>query len=768
VQRKLKADSKQARKSWPGTPARRPMLAYALLLIAGPLLALEPEQPQPWRLCPTWPPERPPETVGPAPTADTPVDIEADEMEGVAEESFIYRGDVILRQGTRRLRADELLYFPDTQQAQVRGDVEFIQNDLSFTGNEASFDLDNDSGVFDQAGFRLLDRHARGEAKRLTRLDEDTTLLEDLLYTTCPDDSRDWALNARRMRLDHEAGRGTASHMWLEFKRVPFFYSPWMSFPLDDRRKTGLLFPDFGRSGLHGTELSLPWYWNIAPNMDATLTPYYRSYRGTQLYTETRYLTRSTSGRLQADYHPDDRIFGDDRYYLSYRQSTRLPARWRLNVNLQQVSDTDYFIDLDDSPGARTRTHLPQSLTISQNTDWYRFQSRFRIFQTIDDELDESRLPYRELPDMRLNSNLPLGQSGLHAELANRFTRFERADSIDANRLHLHPRLTGRFGTPGWFLQPSLGAQYTRYDLSNPTGETLSSGTADIGPGQNLTLTRSAPIFSLDSGLVLERPFANSVNLRQTLEPRLFYLYVPYRDQSDFPRFDTREMDFTFASLFMEDRFIGPDRLGDANQVGMALTSRILDSRSGRSLVSGSLGQIHHFDDRQVQLRADEPVTRLRSELVGELQVAPSEAFSARTTVLWDPEDRQTQRSAIQFQYRPEPRKVVNLGYRNRRDRLDQADVSFAWPLTDRIRVFGRWNHSLQDDETLDRFAGLEYESCCWAIRLTSRRHVYNRDGDVDRSFMIQLELKGLGGVGQAVDEFLGEGIMGYGYRDYD
>ncbi|MDQ2068769.1 LPS-assembly protein LptD [Natronospira bacteriovora] len=744
------------------------LLLVLLLPATTPAMTLEREEPQPWRLCPAWPPERPPETIGPPPTAETPVDIEADEMDGVLEEYFVYRGDVILRQGTRQLRAEELLYLPQTQEARVRGDVSFLQNDLAFSGVEASFDLGNDSGVFDQAGFRLLDRHARGEAGQLVRQDENTTLLEDLFYTTCPDDNRDWALNARRMHMDHDSGRGVARHLWLEFKGVPFFYSPWLSFPLDDRRKSGFLFPDFGRSERHGTEIALPFYWNIHPQLDSLLTPHHRSERGTQLYTETRYLTRSTRGSLQADYLPDDSVFGDDRYYLQYRQSTRLPANWRVAANIQRVSDTEYFLDLDDSPGARSRTHLPQSLTISQNTDWYRFQSRFRIFQTIDDAIEDSRLPYRELPDMRLDSDLPIGGSGFHAELGNRFTRFERADSLEADRLHLHPRITGRFGTPGWFVQPSIGGQYTRYDLNNPTAETRRNSGAELEPGEDRTLTRSAPVFSLDSGLILERPFADSLHLRQTLEPRLFYLYVPYRDQSAFPRFDTREMDFTFASLFMEDRFIGPDRLGDANQVGVALTSRVLDSRSGRSLLTGSLGQIHHFDDREVGLGSGDPVTTQRSELVGEVQLAPTEAFSARTTVLWDPEDRQTQRSAIQFQYRPEARKVLNLGYRNRRDRLDQVDFSFAWPITDRIRAFGRWNHSLQDDETLERFGGLEYESCCWALRFTTRRHIYNRDGDVDRSFMIQLELKGLGGVGQTVDDFLDESIMGYGYRDYD
>lgn len=754
-------------------PVQRPsgwlLVLVPVLCWTGATAQTAPEAADQWGLCPAWPPEQPPETVGPPPDGDTPVDITADWMDGAYDGATLYRGDVLLSQGSRRMQADELRYTPDSGEARLSGDVSFLQNDLALFGETARFQVDEDSGYFEDGEFRLLDRHARGSATRIQRQGPERTLLEDMMYTTCPVGSRAWELHAADMDLDHEEGVGTARHMRLDFMRVPIFYTPWLSFPLDDRRKSGFLFPDFGNSGRQGTEVVLPWYWNIAPNLDMTLTPHYRGKRGTQLGTETRYLTRNTGGTLVADYLPDDKKTGDDRYYYSFKQGARLPADFQLSTNIQEVSDPDYFIDLGGEPGARTHTHLPQTATLSQSTQWYRFQSRFRIFQTIDESIEDNRLPYRELPDMRLDSTLPLGRSPFTLELGNRFTRFEREDSIEADRLHLHPRLTARFGTPGWFIQPSVGAQYTRYDLDNAaldaSGENLV-----FAPGESRTATRSAPIYSLDAGMIFERPFAGSDNLIQTLEPRLFYLNVPFRDQSRLPRFDTREMDFTFASLFMEDRFIGPDRLGDANRVGVALTSGILDTRSGRNLVSGSLGQIHHFEDRQVELAGGptEPAVRDRSELVGEVQLAPTDEFSARTTVLWDPEDRQTTRSAIQFQYRPDPRKVLNIGYRNRRDRLDQADISFAWPVTDRVRVFGRWNHSLRDEETLDRFAGLEYESCCWAIRLTTRRYIFNREGDADRSFMIQLELKGLGGVGNPVQSLFEEGIMGYGYRDYE
>lgn len=758
-----------AGQSTPCRFARRLTLLAMLLTGAATAQTGASERPEPWRMCPNWPPPTSENRNQALPDKNTPVDILSNHMHGERGEPSRFQGDVRLNQGSRRMRAEELMFWPGESRARLSGDVSFLQTDLALFGETATYDLDADRGEFIDGEFRLIDRHARGNANRIQRQGRERTLLEDMMYTTCPVGSRAWELHAAEMDMDHEAGIGVARHMRLDFMRVPIFYTPWLSFPLDDRRMTGFLFPDIGSSSRNGTEIMLPWYWNIAPNLDMTLIPHYRGKRGTQLGVETRFLTGSTEGTLLTEYLPDDDKYGDDRYYVSYKQSTTLPARFQLNTNIQEVSDPDYFIDLGGGPGARTQTHLPQSLTLSQNTEWYRFQSRFRVFQTIDDELDDSRLPYRELPDMQLDSTLPFGDSPLFLELGNRYTRFRRADSIEADRLHLHPRLTARFGTPGWFIQPSVGAQYTRFEMDNaaldPAGENLV-----YSAGDTRTATRSAPVYSLDAGMIFERPFANSNHLIQTLEPRLFYLRVPYRDQSLLPRFDTREIDFTFASLFMEDRFIGPDRLGDANRLAVALSSSILDTRSGQSLVTGSLGQIRHFEDRRVQLAGGpaDPEIAERSELVGELQLTPNESFTARTTLLWDPEDRQTTRSAIQFQYRPEPRKVFNIGYRNRRDRLDQADVSFAWPVTDRIRVFGRWNHSLRDDETLDRFGGLEYESCCWAIRFTTRRYVYNREGDVDRNFMIQLELKGLGGVGNPVDELFRDGIMGYGYRDYE
>lgn len=742
-------------------------LLAGLLLFGGGTTLQAQEEPDPWRLCPDWPPTTPEEIVGPPPDASTPVDIRAWNFAGESDLFHVFSGDVHLDQRSRHVWADELIYLPAQNRAAASGNVRMLQADTDFTGARAWLDLDADRGQLDDAGYRLLDRHARGSAERVERHGPHATDLSGLTFTTCAEGRNDWMLAADRMELDHERGRGTARNVAMRIKGVPVMYVPWMSFPIDERRKTGLLFPDIGRSSRQGYELALPWYWNIAPNQDATITPHHRTRRGTQLRTEYRYKTRSTDGQLRAEYHPSDRIFGEDRHYTRYRQSTDLPRDWDLSINLQRASDPDYFLDLSDSAGASRQRELTQSIGLSRSGDWYRFRTRARAFQILEPDLPPERESYRELPITSFDTSLPLGDSDWHYDSHNQIAHFTRDESLDAVRLHSEHWATRRYGTPGWYLQPRIGYQYTDYRLRDAALDPEGVEPAFFEEGSSARLDRSAPVFSLDSGLTLERSFAGTDRLVQTLEPRLFYLYVPAREQSDIPDFDTREMDFNFASMFMEDRFIGPDRLGDANRVAGALTSRILDRRDGRTLLSGSLGQIRHFSDREVQLGGTTVDDQPRSELIGEIEASPTDALSSRLTALWDPDARQTTRGAIQLQYRPEPRKVFNFGYRNRRNGLDQADVSFAWPLTSRIRAFGRMSHSLRDDETLDRHAGLEYESCCWAFRFTNRRYVFDREGSVDRALMVQFQFRGLGGVGQPVEEFLGEGISGYDYREH-
>jgi LPS-assembly protein len=726
-----------------------------------------------WLLCPAWPPERPPGTDGPPPDADTPIDIDAPWMDGEIDGLFSFSGGVNLRQGSRLLQAESLHYDAASGQVGASGDVRFAQSDIELRGAQASFDLDADIGSFEDGSYRLIDRHARGSAARIEREGPELTRLENLLFTTCPEGRRDWELTASRMRLDHGEGVGTARNVLLRFYRVPLFYSPWISFPLDEERKTGFLAPDIGKSSRRGYELAVPWYWNIAPNMDATLTPYFMSLRGTGLDTEYRFMTRRSTGEFKLEYLPDDDIFGDNRHYASYRQRSRLPAGWRLDVNLQEVSDEDYFFDLGNTLSMSSRTHLPQRITLSKSGEFYRFRTRFEAYQTVDPTIAEANRPYRKLPEVDFRSSMPIGQTDLNFQFDADATSFDRRDRLTGERYNFHPRVRGRFGTPGWFLAPSLGVQHTRYELRDAAIPDA-GGQVRFEEGGQVSLSRTAPIFSLDSGMIFERPLRGSDTRIQTLEPRAFYLYIPHRDQTTFPRFDTRALDFNFNRLFMEDRFIGADRLGDANQLTTAITSRALDRASGRTLASISLGQIHYFDDRRVQLRPDDPETGPRSELVAEMSLSPTPAWNNSLTALWDPEDRQTTRGAVQFQYRPADRTVVNLGYRYQREReerprrnpRDQADVSMAWPLTSRIRAFGRWNYSFEDEETLERFAGIEYGSCCWALRAIARRYVYNREGDIDRTIMIQLELRGLAGLGRPADQFLSEGILGYDRRE--
>jgi LPS-assembly protein len=700
------------------------------------------------RLCPPPPPDLLPPPAG---SADERIHLDAAQSEIDRDGTTRMSGGVTARQGERTMRTERLEYSRERGALKADGGIVFRDPRVTIEAPRAEVDLDADTGVFPDASFRLHERYARGTAAEARRLDANRSRLTDVFITTCPEGDDDWKLSAERIDFDHANGIGAGRDVWLRFMGVPLFYTPYISFPIDDRRMSGFLPPEIGTTDRSGAEFVQPYYWNIAPNYDATLTLHPTSKRGLILENEFRYLWGRGTGHVELDALPDDRLREETRGRLRLKDDTRLGGGWRTELEANAVSDPSWFEDLGSSLTATTQTHLEQRFDLVHSGIDHAFRAGLLGYQITDPTVASIDHPYDKLPALSLSALDAGGPLGLHYELSAELVNFHHDERVRGIRTDVKPRAWLPLRGAGWYVTPSAALRYTHYSLSND-------------PAFDEAIARSLPVYSVDAGLVFERDVDWGGDYRQTLEPRVYYLYVPYRDQSGIPLFDTTIPDVSLYQLFRDNRFIGADRVGDAHQLSAALSSRLIDPRNGRVLLTGSIGQITYFNDRRVTLAGPADTTG-RSELIAELGTDPTRALSLTTALVYDPLNKETDRSAVQLRWQPEPRQALNLSYRFRRDAIEQTDLAFAWPVAPRWRVVGRWNYSLQDRQSLESFGGIEYETCCWTVRLVSRRYIFNRAGEFDRTLFLQLELKGLASIGKSTDALLQRGIPGYGTR---
>ncbi|MEE8624143.1 MAG: LPS assembly protein LptD, partial [Acidiferrobacterales bacterium] len=570
--------------------------------------------------------------------------------------------------------------------------------------------------------------------------------LKDVRYTTCPKSQEDWYLRLGDLKIDKNRKVGSTHNATIKFKRVPIFYWPYLRFPVSDERLSGFLMPEFGRSDKLGTELSVPYYWNIAPNFDTTITPRVLSKRGLQIRNEFRYLGRPLNGRLDFAFLEDDDETGEDRWAGHYLHRQTLGRGWSAAVDYAKVSDDDYLDDFGNKLSIASLTHLRQEANIGYNGTVWDFGTRAQSFQTIDDTIALADRPYDLLPQLSLSARPAITPGRLHPELDSELTNFERDNSLTGGRLNLRPAVSLPFRNSYGFITPKLSVTHIAYDL-----DVL--GTTDDKPDVTV------PTFSLDSGLFFERPMRmRNGAFIHTLEPRLFYLKIPEEDQDTLPDFDTSLPDLTFANLFRENRFVGGDRVGDTDQVTLALTTRVIGANDGIERLRVSLGQIFFFEDREVNLPPGID-TSDESDIILDLTARLAERWATRAFLQRDQEIGQTQRSELFFQYQPAPDKIVNFSQRFDRDEFKQVDVSVRWPLKPRWTVQAGTSYSLDDNTNLDSHAGLQYRSCCWGIRFFARRRIDSNDEQVN-SIQLQLTLNGLGEWGSAPDNPLDESVF--------
>ena len=658
-------------------------------------------------------------------------------------------GNVQIRMGQRLLLADQARIDAEQRSVELRGQVEYLDPQMRVRGQGGSFQ-EGGTGNFQGAEFELLDSSVRGSAQNASVTQAGIINLEGVRYTACPPGNEDWNLAAGQIEIDQKNLIGTGRDVRIEFLGMPVFYTPWISFPVGDQRKSGLLFPTVGSGSRTGTQVAVPYYWNLAPNYDATLTTRWYSSRGVRLDPELRYLSERSRSQLNAEYLFHDQETGESRSVVDWRHVTRFAPRTRLLIDATNVSDNDYFEDFGVGFEGTSVSFVNRYVDLRHDTAAWTFNARAQGYQVIDNALADEDEPYRIVPQLSALGRWRDFAGGLSGTVFAEATNFQRDLGPQGTRLDAEPALEWRIDRNGAFFAAGAAYRYTQYLLE------------DVAPGADDSPDRALPSASLDAGFMMERTAGSKGNRVQTLEPRLLYLYVPYQNQDDLPVFDTGIPDLNLVQLFRTNRYVGPDRVGDANQVSLGVTTRLLDASRGRQYLSATLGQAFYIEDPRVTLPGEPVRDRSSSDVVAELELAAFKNWNARFAYQWNPDQTQGERTETFVQYNPAPGRVINAGYRFRRDLLEQVDVSGAWPINNQWRGFARWVYSLQEEKTLDQFLGFEYSSCCWAVRLITRRFISSRTGAAETSFGLQLELKGLSSVGVDNEAFLREAIRGY------
>jgi len=648
-----------------------------------------------------------------------------------------FSGGVVLQRGAQRLETEGATWDRDAGRVIAVKGARFTQPGFQVEADILEYLPGEGTAILTGNRYRLPSQPASGGAERIQASDTGRIDMGGVTYTTCPGEDPDWLLRIDRLRLDTGREVGQAEKVTLRFFNTPIFYWPYLSFPLSDRRKSGFLVPEFGQSTRSGFEAAVPYYVNLAPNYDYLVTPTLLSRRGLQIDNEFRYLTERSSGTVWLNHLNRDSAVpdNDSRTWFNLEHVTRLANGWRLAAAIEDVSDTDYFQDLGRSPQVTSRTHLERLLQADYSGETWRIAARVQNFRTLDLEIPEVERPYARLPQVMADALWRDGPLGMNWRLRTEAAGFSRDVGPEGGRAVFEPGVSLPLETPGFFLTPSASLRIVQYHLDN------------IDANQEKSPGYAAPIMSVDTGLLFDRDFSRS-RFVQTLEPRVLYAYIPFRNQDDLPLFDSGRPDFNYVQLFRPNRYLGVDRLGDTNQLSVGLTTRLLEATSGREFLSASLGKAWYFEDPQVTLPGEDPDISNSSPIVLELGLGLFKNWNADIGYQWDDGTSDTRLAQFRVQYQPAPNKVVNLAYRYRPELLEDIAFSAGWPLSQRWSVVSALEYSMRDKTTVDRLVGVQYESCCWAIRLSSTEQVSRRDGSTDSAVRLQLEFKGLGGGG--------------------
>ncbi len=747
----------------------------------------------------------------------------------------ILTGNVDVHMGDRELQADQITHDRTSNTMNAVGQVRFrnpivmVQGDAGRYGDEGA--------LFSHAQFRFEQQPGYGQAEQISWTPDNVIVVRNVVYTSCPPPKADWRMRAREMTLDTGAGQGVGRGVRLEVENIPLLYLPWISFPLSDARKSGFLFPEVSTSSPNGFTVAAPWYWNIAPNQDATITPTVYALRGIDMGLQYRYLSQSDSGTFNGNILPDDQRFGEkDRTYVQLLNRLKLPFNTLLDLDVANVSDVQYFEDFTQGTESTSTPFLPRRLLVSHRDDIWNLRAQLQSYQTLDTvNLVEPDRPYMELPRITAQGawspkRWPLVTLSLDSEVVD-FTRSCRPFSAtvlvtDANgqstitpkpgvdcdaiqdaqfplsaavngwRLNARPQAGLDISGPGYFFRPSVGFDLTQYELQDVSQsertqyELINHRPLDSSPG------RALPIVDIDTGLQFERQTSASEGRSVTFEPRVMYVYIPYRDQSSLPVFDSATPDLNTIELFRPNRFVGIDRIGDSNSLTVGATTQWFSNASGARYLSATLAEVFYLQQPQVTAPDQTLEPHSTSSLIAEINLTAYRHWNIQADVASNPSRNGIEQTELMAQYLANNQSVVNVGYLYRSGVLQQVDGSAAWPVSHHWDIYARAVYSLYRAPamtnviapanppvnpaivtitpaarpgSIEDFVGVQYRGSCWRIRAIAQHSISTRTGQSDTGVSLQVELTGLSsvgnggvGTGSGVSTFLEQSIRGY------
>jgi LPS-assembly protein len=710
--------------------------------------------------------------IPPSVREDVPLFIEADRLQGRQDRDTEAEGNVWFRKRGQAVFTDWLRYDKPTGEFAAQGNVRMELGADVVEGTRLRYNLESDRGVMENPRYTLRktpepggpgalfrETDARGTAERILFEGPGQYRAERGKYTSCGPGNDDWYLRAGDLRIDKERDVGVARDASIVFLGTPIFYSPYLSFSLHQERKSGFITPHYGSTNTGGVEVTIPYYWNIAPNRDATLSSRMMTRRGVLAQGEFRYLEPTYLGEARAEVLPDDNAKGGERrqaYFLRHNQT--LPSGWFGTLNLLRVSDDTYFTDLSTQIAVTSQVLLPSDLTLGRGGTWgsagsYGLNAHVQHWQTLrPDPLQPVTPPYDRLPQITFTASRPeVLRSDF--DVYGQYTTFDHPTLTTGTRVVAYPSLSVPLQTAYATVTPKLGVNLTRYLIEpNRAGFTDQS--------------RTVPVFTTDSSVVFERPTTiGGAPFLQTLEPRLYYVYIPFRDQNAIPVFDSAEQDINFTSIYSENQFSGWDRINDANQLTLGVTSRFIGTDTGAERLRMGVAQRFYFETQQVTLPGVAARTSTSSDLLAALSGAVAPHLRAEAGLQFNTDSSQTQKFNVGVRYQPAPGRVLNLTYRETINTLRQTDFSAQWPVGRGWTGLARWNYSQQDHRTLEGLLGVEYHADCWVLRVVAHRFATTTQ-QAATTFFVQLELNGVSRIGSNPMDALRRNIGGYARLD--
>jgi len=658
--------------------------------------------------------------------------------------------EIRITSGKNTITAGQAIYDESGGSINVSGGVTLENSDLFIEGQSALINTNDETAVLKNTQYFFPNIPARGSSEEFRIEKENRYVLIKPTYTTCNQMDQSWELVADELSINGEEGK--AKNISLRFGNVPILYLPKLSFPTNDDRKSGFLIPSFGSSSKRGLEIEIPYYWNLAPNADLKTTVNWMKKRGAEIKSQLRFLTPKQHASIDLNHLPSDDLFNDDRTYSKINYQFNPSLNTQIEVTGEYASDTNYFEDLSQSTNESSRTHLTRDVAFKSFGKNWVMNLGMTNYQILDDQpkclaigICDQNDPHRLKPYMNFNASWQSKKSKINFNIDSEVVFFDHLQNESGKRMRNRTTLSKLFNFSGIEVTPAVALDYAKFKPDANEKDT----------------DRTIPIYSLDIKANLIK-ISNDGDVRQSIQPRVMAVYIPFEDQSEFPFIDTLMPDFNYFQLFNENRFIGNDRIGDTSKISYGIVAKRTRIQSGKDFFEFTLGQTLHLKDEKVampgeSLRRSGSLTNLAS-----MNIAMTESLNLKLDHYWDSDVDQIKRSQIGIEYKDSGSKRLNLAYRFRKQNIKQVHGSFSWPIRDQWSFIGHYKYSIKDRKTIDQFFGLNYETCCWSISAVSRKHLVYRNGETDTSFSVQFMFKGLGEFGTPINRIFEDGIFAY------